>query len=241
MKFFSKITLLVVIVAFIFVPQAKSQTKFASASVSIGSNQFSTNFAYSHLWSVTKNKKFKIGTGLHLTNNFASNKYFITAPAKLTSGQSGPAVLFSENIVQNLDSVLFKKSQINALNLTINLNYQISKKLMIEFSIDAIGFSFGGSQQATYFGNNNVAPVNTSAKPTAFNLLLVSDNDLGSLNSDLFLAYKLNKHLALKSGIQFLFNEYTTNTKVQTTPTGEKNDRFRNKTLAFEVGILKTF
>lgn len=239
MKFYSKITILLLLVSFIFTPKVNAQNKFASAGIAVGSNQFTANLGYTHLWPVTKNKKFKIGTGLHFTSNFASNRYFTTAPAKLTSGKTGPGVFFADNIVQNVDSVLFKKSQVNSLNLSINLNYQITKKLMVEFNIDAIGFSFGASQNATYFGNNNAPTINTTAKPTAFNLLLISDNDLGSLNSSLFFGYKLNKTLAIKSGVQFLFNEYTTATKVQTTPTGDKNDRFRNKTLAFEIGLIK--
>ena len=75
----------------------------------------------------------------------------------------------------------------------------------------------------------------TSASPTPFNILLVSDNDRGSLNSEFYGKYLLNEKWAVKLGAQFLFTEYTTQTKVQQFP--QANDRFRNKPLLLCVGV----
>ncbi len=202
-------------------------------SGSIGSGQGTGAFSYNYNWQLGKKGKFEIGTGARFTSYFGINQYYVTAPAKLTSGQTGPQVLFIENINSNLDSVLFSKAQVNSLNILVNLGYNITPKLHVGFSIDAIGFSFGGSKDARYFNGNNSAAVTT--KPTGFNILLVSDNDRGSLNSEFFARYKLNKQWGIKAGYQFLFTEYTTNTEVQTFP--EKNDRFRNKSSAFLVGV----
>lgn len=210
--------------------------KSDSFTAAFGSSEFSTALAYNHLWKLGKKQKFGIGAGIRLTNYFGSNKYYTTAPAKLTSGKTGPGVFFADDILQNIDSVLFKKSQVNALNVSINFDYNIYKKISVGFNIDAIGFTFGGKQNGSYLGNNGAGAA-TTAKPTSFNLLLISDNDLGSLNSEFYAQYKFNKKWGAKAGFQFLFTEYTTATKVQTTPDGQKNDRFRNKSSGISFGI----
>ena len=74
-----------------------------------------------------------------------------------------------------------------------------------------------------------------NAKPTSFNILLISDNDRGSLNSELYGKYYWNEKWGVKLAAQFLFTEYTTDTEVQQFP--EPNDRFRNKSLLIAAGI----
>ncbi len=218
----------------------KTVDKSASFTIAFGSGDFSTALAYQHLWKLGQKQKFGIGAGLRLTNYFGSNKYFTTAPAKLTSGKTGPGVFFSETITANIDSVLFKKAQINALNLSVNFSYNIYKKITLGFNIDAIGFSFGGKQNGSYLGNNGTGAA-TTGKPTLFNALLISDNDLGTLNSEFFGKYQFNNKWGAKAGFQFLFNEYTTATTVQTTPGGQKNDRFRYKSGAISLGVTHNF
>lgn len=222
------------------IAQKKPIEKSISLSTAFGNSEFSTVFMYQHMRNLGKKERFKIGGGIRLTNYFGFNKYFTTAPAKLTSGQTGPGVLFSEDLSQNIDTVLFKTSQVNALNLSINFEYQLYKELRLGFNIDAIGISLGGNKNGSYLGNNGIGAA-TSAKPTFFNLLLVSDNDLGTLNSELFAAYQYNKKWSAKLGFQFLFAEYTTKTKVQTTPDFQQNDRFRNKSAAISLGLIYQF
>ncbi len=227
--------------AFASKSNAQKTKNDASFSIAFASQQVSTSFLYQHIWLLGKKKKFGIGTGARLTNSFGNKNYFITAPAKLTTGKSGPGVFFGDQIEKNIDSVYFLKSQVNALNATINFTYDITSKIKLGFNIDAIGFSFGGSKQGTYLPNAGFTPVNTTAKPTGFNALLISDNDLGSLNSEFYGQYSINKKFAAKLGFQFLFNEYKTNTKVQTTPAGDKNDRFRYKSGGISVGAVYNF
>lgn len=212
----------------------------ASLSLAFGNNQFTTTLNYQYLWNFGKKRQWQMGAGARLTNNFGNKNYYITAPAKLTSGKTGPSVFFADQMTQNIDSVLFNKTQTNALNVTVNFGYKINNKFTVGFNIDAIGFSFGGSQAGTYYGNGG-AVASASAKPTIFNWLLVSDNDLGTLNSEFFGQYNFNKKWAGKIGFQFLFTEYTTSTKVQTTPSGQQNDRFRNKSGELSIGATYQF
>ncbi len=210
---------------------------FVEFTGAVGSSQGSGSLAYVYNWKYGKHKRLELGLGAKFTSYFGNNLYFSTAPAKLTSGKTDPTVLFSEDIDQNIDSVLFPKAQSNFLNLTLNLGYNVSRKFYVGFTIDAIGFSFGKKQNGIYYGNNFATGVPVSAKPTAFNVLLISDNDRGSLNSELFVRYKWNDSWGVKLGFQFLFAEYTTDKEVQTTPSGDKNDRFRKKMPGAGIGV----
>jgi hypothetical protein len=203
-------------------------------SVGVSSAQFATAIDWSHLHGIgKKNQRFKIGYGIRYTGYAGSNLNYTTAPALLTSKQEGPQVLFSETFEENIDTVSLGSAQVNALNIVIHLNYSIMPKLDIGFNIDAVGFSFGAAQTGTFTSslqpNNNLKP---KASPTPYNVLLVSDNDIGSLNSEIFLRYWLHKKWALKAGAMFLFTEYKTENKLIF-----DNDRFRNKTLLVMLGV----
>jgi hypothetical protein len=61
------------------------------------------------------------------------------------------------------------------------------------------------------------------------------------LNSEYFALYNFNKKWGAKLGFQFLFTEYTTSSKIQTTTSGDKNDRFRNKSSEISLGATYQF
>ena len=236
--------LAIMLLSNISVAQEKKQRavdNFIDLTAGIGSSQGTGAVSYVYNWKVGKRKKLELGLGARFTSYFGSNLYFKTGPAKLTSGKTGPGVLFASDITPNIDSVLFSKAQINSLNLSINFGYNFTKKFSIGLNIDAIGFSFGKKQNGIYYGNNFATGVPVTAKPTPFNLLLISDNDKGTLNSELFARYKWNDSWGVKLGLQFLFAEYTTDTKVQTTPGGDKNDRFRKKMTGVGIGVTYNF
>lgn len=196
-------------------------------AIAVGGRQFTVSPSWAHLHGIGQKGKFKIGYGVRFNSVFGSNQNFVTAPAKLTSGKTGLGVLFSENIPANFDTLTLVKSQVNSLNAFINLQYSFTSKFELGFNIDVIGYSFGGQQGGT-FSSNGVNSAAT-AKPTGFNLLLTSDNDLGSLNSELYARYWLSEKWAIKGGFTFIFSEYTTTRELQTFP--EANDRFRYKNL----------
>ena len=221
--------------------KTRAVDNFVELTAGIGSSQGTGSLAYVYNWKVGKRKRWELGLGARFTSYFGSNLYFRTAPAKLTSGKTDPTVLFREDIDANIDSVLFPKAQVNSFNLSLNFGYNFSKKFSAGLTIDVIGFSFGKKQSGIYYGNNFATGVATTAKPTAFNLLLISDNDKGSLNSELFARYKWNDSWGVKLGLQFFFAEYTTATQVQTTPGGDKNDRFRKKMAGVGIGVTYNF
>jgi len=228
---------LLLLSAFVIIlnPGCSAQSKtisYAEATFAFGKYQGSLSAQFVHIWKVGAAKRFGIGSGIRATSYLGANQYYITAPAKLTSESTSPLIFFKENIVANIDSLLIQSPQVTALNLSIHLDYSFSSRFTVGFNIDALGFSFGAQKKGNYI--NGVQGKITEGKPTSFNVLLISDNDRGSLNSELYGRFWLNERWALKAGAQFLFTEYTTRENVQTYPM--ENDRFRRKSFLFGVG-----
>ncbi|WP_317899599.1 hypothetical protein [Aurantibacillus circumpalustris] len=202
-------------------------------ALSASSNQFLGALSWTHFHAITKKKRFKIGYGIRFNVQSGKNLYYETAPAMLTSKRTDPGVLFSEIFHENIDTFYVAKSQNNSLNISINLQYTIKEKLDIGFNIDAVGFTFGGKTSGTYIAHQSSdnGSVQTS-KPTSFNALLISDNDIGMLNSELYARYWIKEKWAIKAGVSFVFTEYTTDNKLRL-----ENDRWRNKALLGMIGI----
>jgi hypothetical protein len=209
---------------------AQKQPNYAAADIAIaGGTGFSPALSYSKLWGIGKNGKFKIGAGVRYTGFFAGQTDAITAPAKLTSGETGPQILFKDNVNSNIDTLRLNNIGVHYINIPIYLQYSFNEKLDIGFNIDFIGFSFGGSQSGKYINTKPKKEFNgttQSGSPTTFNLLLVSDNDLGNLNSELYVRYWVKPNLGIRLGASFQFAEYTTSSKLRL-----DNDRFRAKSL----------
>jgi Outer membrane protein beta-barrel domain len=195
----------------------ESTNQFIDIGLGLGSSQTSVSGSYIYNWNLGQKGKFFIGTGARFTSYFGKNINFTSAPSNLASDD------------KNVDTLIAPKPSINALNVLINLGYNFSPKFQIGFNIDALGFSFGPTGSPTYRG------AKTSAKPTSGNILLVGNNDKGSLNSHFYARYTFNKNWGVSAGYEYLFTELKTDTKVQTAP--EQNDRFRNKSSEFYIGV----
>ncbi|MBC7426725.1 MAG: hypothetical protein H7321_09340 [Bacteroidia bacterium] len=186
-----------------------------------------------HFNAVTKNKKFKVGYGVRFSSQVGKNLNYETAPAILTSKQRGPQVLFTEIFYENVDTLFVAKSQNNFLNLSINLQYTFKEKFDIGFNIDAAGFSFGKKTTGRYISSQSSQNGSTqTAAPTSLNLLLVSDNDIGALNSEFYFRYWFKPKWAIRAGASFAFTEYKTENKLRL-----DNDRWRNKSLMGMIAI----
>ncbi|NOT74892.1 MAG: hypothetical protein HOP08_08170 [Cyclobacteriaceae bacterium] len=205
--------------------QNSKTTNYSDFTGAIGSSQGTVSVDYFHLWKFGRSGKVEVGLGGRFTSYFGTSQYYSSAPADLAGDK------------RKSDSILVQAPQVNALNIAINLGYRILPKFGVGFSIDALGFSLGGSQSGSYVNGNQGQAV--SAKPTSFNVLLVGDNDRGTLNSEFYMRYFIKEKFAIKLAYQYLFTEYTTENKVQQLP--EANDRFRNKSSLFSLGITKQF
>jgi len=205
--------------------QEKSTVNYGSLTGAFGEREGSGSVEFFHNWKLGKSGKFMVGLGGRLTTYFGSDHYFSSAPASLASDDT------------KSDSLLLSSSNIFAINAAINLAYRITDKFDVGFDIDAAGFSFGGKQDGFYL--NGSAGQATSASPTSFNVLLIGNNDRGTLNSEFYVRYFFKENWGIKLAYQYLFTEYTTSTVVQQLP--EANDRFRHKAQMVSIGITKVF
>lgn len=219
----------------------------AESGMTLSANQSAMMLSPSlvQYWSFGEvNRKFKFGFGGRLNAVFGgSDLEYITAAARLTSGKTGPGVFFADQVVENIDTITIGQTQLNALNVYLALRYDFLPELGLEFNIDLAGFTLGARQDAMLNYNDN-RTLQSTVTPTPRNLLLISDNDFGTLNSELMLSYTHDKRFKFKVGAVFLFNEYTIdNPVVYTNNAGKLIDaeRYRNKTLQFGLGMNYAF
>lgn len=207
---------------------------FFTSSLTFGQNYldaaiaFRDGFSPSVSWQKLYGKKnFKIGFGLRAGAYFSGDKELLTAPAKLTSGRQSIVAFFTEYNPEKIDTMQVQNTAVASLNSMIVLQYSL-KKLDFGFNIDALGFTVGPRQNGIFQAIESPEFNNTTQelRPTSFNLLLISDSDIGSLNSELFLRYNLNEKSGLRLALGFQFIEYTAAKKLTF-----DNDRYRLKTL----------
>jgi hypothetical protein len=204
--------------SFLFGQQSKigRTNQYIDLGIGLGSKQNSISGSFLHNWNLGQKGRFFIGAGARFTTYFGKDIKFTSAPANLAEAAKA-------------DTIIAPKPAISALNLVINLGVNFSSKLQVGFNIDAAGFSFGPTGSPTY-GTTKV-----SAKPTGGNVLLIGNNDKGTLNSHFYARYNFNEKWGVSAGYEYLFTELKTTTKVQTVP--EQNDRFRNKASEFYIGV----
>jgi hypothetical protein len=229
---FLTVTVIVLLIAGASCAQVPGSQNSIDADIAFAKWQGTLSAALVHDWHLGRNGKFVIGISGRATAYLGRNQYYVTAPAELTSGDTGPFVIFKENIESNMDTFLIANPLVFAINAGINIGYRFNERFSLGFNIDAIGFSVGSEKNGNYI--NGTQGAITGAKPTPFNVLLISDNDRGSLNSQLYAKQKINETWSARAGLQFLFTEYTTNSEVQQFP--EPNDRFRRKSLMVMIG-----
>lgn len=161
------------------------------------------------------NEKLNLGYGLRYNFHTATDQKFITAP-------------FIYTAESQIDTMTISSVSTSSVSATINIGYSITNKLMLGFNIDAIGFSFGKEQDVRIFqwvdDPSGATQTATTAKPTSANVLLVGDNDIGSLNSEFFVKYNFTESLGARLGMSMFFSEYTTQLSGF-----DGNKRFRNK------------
>jgi len=204
---------------------------FFDLATSTASGRFSAAASWSRIYSFGKKERLQIGYGLRLTSFVGANKFYTTAPAKYTSTRQDIATIFSETIEENIDTLTTATVITYCLNVTFNAQYRLTRRWDIGLNIDVAGISFGPGRRFNIISSSfdaDQAPVQYGA-PTRFNLLLTSDNDIGSLNSEFFARYWITAKIGVRGGYTFLFSEYRTDRELSFDTGRIKNDRYRYK------------
>lgn len=205
---------------------------FVGSNIALGSQKNAAAIWAKQEWGFGKQHQFKIGYGLRITMFNAYQSTHVTAPWRLTQG---PANSVGN---PNIDTLFIAEQHSQMANLFISLGYTLKEKIEFKFTIDALGVSTGKSVEAEHITNTQ-APANSprtqtlKAKPHTLNALLVSDNDIGSLNSDFTVGYWVTPKWNLFAGYTFLFSEYQTEKIIR-----NENDRFRFKASLGTLGIV---
>ena len=212
---------------------AQGLDKTFDLALSGGGIGFSSALSFTQMFGIGKSSRFKIGYGIRITSHFGGAANFRTAPAKFTSGTSSFAALVSDDIVANIDTFNVKSFQTNALNVSINVQYELSKKLEVGVNIDAIGKTWGNTITGDLISKRNKrkfqdGSISSTSNPETYNLLLVSDSDIGSLNSEVYARYWVTEKIGIRAGFSFQFMELTTQKKVEIN--GKLNGTWRYKT-----------
>lgn len=196
----------------------------ARISTGFAANEFTASLDGGRMHQLGKKQRLLLGYGLRYTHFRGSNVNYITAPAALTTKDK-------------LDTLVLGSSSVNSFNAYVQLGYQFLPKWVITFDIDVIGASFG-AERSGVFSSTEDASFNGLQKgsPTALNVLLVGDNDRGSLNSNFSLRYNVNENWQVQSGMTYLFTEFTTTQNLT-----DANDRFRRKSTFFMLGLQYRF
>lgn len=216
--------------------------QYADLSGTVGASQGSAAASFVHNWRLGARKKWEIGVGGRWTSYFGTKKDFLTAgPAKYTRSFTTPFIIFfAGQEEQNFDTLAVQRPFTHSINAMVNIGYHFSPKWYAGFNIDLIGVTFG-RKTSGILTSNGITSTDPDSKPSAFNVLLTGDHDRGSLNSEFYLRYNINRRWSVRAIYQFLFVEYETSTLKQTFSDGNTNDRFRNKANNFGLGISYFF
>lgn len=205
---------------------AAQPARYVDLALGVGSKVGIGALSAFQLHPIGKAGKLQLGYGIRLNALSTRKPDYVTAPAVINSKQAGPLNIFSADVPENFDTLRLADGTSFSLNAALYARYQFNDKWSVGFNIDVIGVSFGSQLAGVHSPHNSTGggPTATQASPTSFNLLLTSNNDLGSLNSELYAGYQLNEQLGLRAGFGFYFVEYTTTDKFRF-----GNDRFRHK------------
>jgi len=237
--------LLLSIVSFNLSAQGLDKTyKTLDLALAGGVRGFSPALSFTQSWGLGKSNRFKIGYVVRVTSYFGGKADFRTAPARFTSGTSSFTALVSDDIIANIDTFRVKSFQTNALNIGIILQYALSNKLEIGVNIDATGKTWGGTVSGDLISIRNKrkfqdGSTTSPSNPETYNFLLVSDSDIGSLNSEVYARYWITNKIGIRAGASYQLVELTTEKKVEIN--GRLNDTWRNKSLMPVVAVSYKF
>lgn len=187
------------------------------ADLSLGSNGESNigSLSFGHLWGLGKRKQWRLGYGLRLSSYIGSkNRNYVSANPDFYQ------------VDAKTDTVVIKNPQQNNFTIFITGTYRIKNRFELGFNLDLLGYSFGGSQTATFLGNNSAQPIATNVSASFANVTIYDKYDIGFVKSEFMAGYWLNDKWMARLGFSTFITEYRTDIELQ-----KDNKRFK----AFDI------
>ena len=194
------------------------------AAIGIGRHQFGASLQWYRLYALGESRRFKIGYGLRLAGVLGSDVRYTSSPPKLANDQNLRDTLCAESPKTFL------------LNAGFYASYDLHPRLILGANIDLVGISLGGNTDGILHSsdlpNDTLAVV---SKPSMLNAYLLGKNSKGSIDAEIYFAYKINPKWRVKLGVQRLFNEQKTDEKYL-----QENDLYRSRIYLATIGVIWT-
>lgn len=126
-------------------------------------------------------------------------------------------------------------ARLATVNASVHAAYRVAGSLEAGFNVDLAGASAGGPESASYRAAPSGATANVGASPVRGNLFLFGGNDIGSLNSEFYAAWKLAPAVTVRGGLSHFLAEY----RIDRDPGGGTRNFRRFMNLAF-IGVRWT-
>jgi hypothetical protein len=147
-----------------------------------------------------KKQTFSIGMGIRANVFNTEKREYTTSSQYLSSINPGGA-----------DTMYMPEVQTNSLNGYVALKIHIKQSVDIFINTDIGGINFGDAKK-TYFRSYETAPlppgVEYRTEPYAFNLNMFAWESYGSLMSEIYGSFRLNKVMYWRLGFNYFRNEY---------------------------------
>ncbi|AUD02534.1 hypothetical protein [Spirosoma pollinicola] len=205
-------------------------------------SHYNPSLTYYQLINIGEHKTFSLGWTGRLAAFYGDNLNYYTAPARLTRGKSGFGALSGPLLVDNIDTVRYDYVSMTSFNLGIRAQVNLGL-LELGASADLLGLSFGKSRTGRYQSSTGQFNIQSStgtdsttafyqgsntfqkSHPSLMNLRLLSDNDRGTLATEVYARLKIGQRIGVKVSYQWL----TTETTVSKRDVISDNNRFRNR------------
>lgn len=214
---------------------AQNSSRSADLSIAFGDGPSSVSLSVLQSYPVALKKRLSIGFGLRGTHHRMPRTDLFTAPAHLTTGTQGATVLFTPTRQEFIDTISIASSSLTMINLFVQIAFALTDNWELGFNIDAAGYTAGSSSEVSYTSSRSQSggfPSRLKASPTPWNALLVSHNDIGSLQSEFYIRYNWDTNWYTRVMYSYQFIEYTTSDRLWSS-----NNRFRYTPSLFGLAV----
>lgn len=150
-----------------------------------------------------KDEKILIGMGLRGFITDAKDIGFTTAHADIKKN------------INDVDTMMTDRVQAGSLNLFLNAEYKLTKRIYVGGTLDFIGFSGGLDYDGDYRpgptsqADNHLAQNNITLYPTAANAFGLR-NAKGTLHSGVFVRLQVHRKVGIRLGLSHVTQEFST-------------------------------
>lgn len=195
-----------------------------SGAIGFGGGQFAGSLQWYRLYALGESRRFKIGYGLRLAGVLGSDVGYTSSPPKLAN---------DDNL---RDTLCAESPKTFLLNAGFYASYDLHPRLILGANIDLVGISLGGNTDGILYSsdlpNDTLSVV---SQPSMLNAYLFGKNSKGSIDAEIYLAYKITPKWRVKLGVQKLFTEQKTDDKYL-----QDNDLYRSKVWLATIGVIWT-